>query len=64
VSGCSASEISFLLVGCAGSTLAAEETASRTAVDADAGASACDTPVSSRVSLSANPRINISCETN
>jgi hypothetical protein len=39
VSGCSASDTDFLLVGCAGGTAAAatEGTASRTIVDADAG---------------------------
>jgi hypothetical protein len=41
VSGCSASNIDFLLVGCAGSTAAASEgTSSRTAVDADVDAGA------------------------
>jgi hypothetical protein len=37
VSDCYASDTDFLLVGCAGGTAAAEETASGTIVDADTG---------------------------
>jgi hypothetical protein len=41
VPDCSASDIGFLLVGCAGSTAAAAEgTVSGTAADADAGSAA------------------------
>jgi hypothetical protein len=40
VTGCSASDIGFLLVGCAGGIAAAEGTASEIVVDADVGSGA------------------------